>query len=272
MLDDQTESANQDGTENQNGSGDGGVAKGRKPWYRDPPRLASVIAALVAATIGLTQLIGPLLQDDPPDVSAEYILDVSRGMSGRVGQKPKLRAVEAEILTHVTNTPSRATALRLAGPSCSSGYREPDVPFAEGNGDEFRDELEQVEAAGDSDFASAMSHAVEDYLRDDEAASSKSKTVFVFVGGPDTCSRNPEAIMKRALRDLSVRRKVEISLKFVGVKAPRPVRRILRSTRREAASLGYSTELVYADKPGELADVLPGEEGGPPDDQYGEQD
>jgi hypothetical protein len=248
------------------------MADADKPWYIDPTKLVPVVAGVIGAAIGVTQLAAKLTNDEPPRVSAEYILDVSSGMKGQIGKKPKLGAVEAEILTHVRDIPSVSTALRLAGPSCSSGYRKPDVQFAENNGDKFTSALRNVRAGGESNFANALSHAVNDLIGPEKAASSKSKSVYIFVAGPDTCSSRPLAVVKRALHDLRPNKNVELNLKFVGVKAPPEVKALLRSTRKEAQSLGYGAAVEYANKPSELDDVLPDAEGGPTTDEYDETD
>jgi hypothetical protein len=242
------------------------------PWYKDPPKLVAVIGGLVAATIGVTQLVDKFRSEEPlPTQSAEYVLDVSRGMAGMIGNKPKLGAVEAKILSHVKDTPNLATALRLAGPSCSSGYQEPDVQFAENNGNSFDDALRRVQPGGKGDFARSVRHAVNDLIGPKRAASGKSKTLYIFVGGPDTCSSRPDEVIKEALHDLRPNKNVEVTLEFFGIKVPANVRRTLRSARKEAKSLGYTAPPVeYANTPAELDDALPDGGGGPPDHEYGD--
>ena len=193
-------------------------------------------------------------------------------MRGKIGNKPKLAAVEAEVVTHVKDTPNLGTALRLAGPSCSSGYRKPDVHFAEDNGDNFENALEHAKPSGNLDFARALSQAVNDLIGPQKAASGKSKSVYLFVGGRDTCSSRPVEVVKQALHDLRPYKDVELTLKFVGIKVPPEVREILRATRKEAKKLGYDAAVVYANKPSDLDDVFPEGGGRPSRDQYNKSD
>jgi hypothetical protein len=252
--------------------GDEGHPPDPKPghWYRDPRALVAFAAAVVGLAIGVTNL-ARLWDDDPAKVSAAYIVDASRGMAGQIGDKPKLPAVAAEVVGHVKNTPSLSASLRLTGPTCSQGYRAPDVPFDEDNGDPFEEALLQARPVGNSDFAASFSHAASDFISGEDAASSEAKTLYLFVGGADTCSARPVEVVRRALRDLRVNKDIELSLKFVGVKLPPEVREVLKGVRREAKSLGYHAEVVIADTPSELEDALP-VPCGPGEDQYEGED
>jgi hypothetical protein len=227
-------------------------------WYRDPPKLIPVIVGVLAIITAVTALVRSCAQP-PPDVSVEYILDVSRRMEGNLGHKKKLPAVEAEIIAHAKDRPNVATALRLAGGGpCSTGYEPPVVPFGQDNGDKIEQRLRGVRAGGKSDFARAMTHAVNDLVGSESAVESESKTVYIFVGGRDTCAGpRTTRIVKEALRDLRAKANVEVNLKFVGVKAPADVRRVLRAAKQEARQLHFGADVVIADTPNELADALP---------------
>jgi hypothetical protein len=246
------------------------MADDGKPLHRDPAKLIPLIAATLAIVISATTIYRSC-QPDPPDVSVEYILDVSRRMDGRIGDKDKLRAVQTEIVEHAKNRPNVATALRLAGgPTCSSRYVPPAVGFGEDNGDDIEQALDGVTAGGKSDFAMAMTHAASDLLGREREVESESKTLFLFVGGRDTCAGDRTlTIIKQALRDLRAKENVELNLKFVGVKPPPEVRRLLRLARGEARRLNFGADVVIANRPQDLADVLP-DEPTPEEDQYGD--
>ena len=246
------------------------MANDGKPLHRDPGKLIPLVGAILAIIISATQIYRSC-QPSPPDVSVEYILDVSRRMDGSIGEKNKLAAVRSEIVEHAKNRPNVATALRLAGGrSCGTGYAPPAVDFGEDNGDDIERALEGVTAGGKSDFARAMTHAVNDLLGRERAVESESKTLFLFVGGRDTCAGDRTLpIVKQALRDLRAQENIELNLKFVGVKPPREVRRLLRLARGEARRLDFGADVVIAKRPQDLADVLPNEPT-PEEDQYGD--
>jgi hypothetical protein len=229
-----------------------------RPWYRDPPKLVAVVVGTIAIITSVTALVRSCAPS-PPNVSVEYILDISRSMAGKIGHKEKLSAVAGEIVSNVEDTPNIATALRLSGgPTCSTGYKTPTVPFAEHNGDAIQRALQQVHPRGRSDFARAMTHAVNDLVGRNRAVRSEAKTVFIFVAGPDRCSGHRSLeIVKQALRDLRAERNIQVSFKFIGVKPPRTVKRLLRSAAREARRLNFSSDVTIANRPEDLARALP---------------
>jgi hypothetical protein len=228
----------------------------QRPWFLDPRAIVAFLGALVALILGLSQLLAKL--DDPPaNVSAEYVVDVSRGMNGKIGRNEKLPAVAAEVVSHVENTPSLSTALRFSGPACTQEYQEPDVSFAEDNGDQFTDALRGRDSGGDSNFANAIAHAVSDFTGRSDAAESANKSLFIFVGGRDTCANAPSATIGRVLRNLSGTN-LQLNLKFVGVNVPPEVRQILRRAQGVARRLDFTSEVVIARRPSQLEGVLPG--------------
>jgi hypothetical protein len=226
-------------------------------WYRDPPVVISMIVGVLAIIAGLGALARGCAEP-PPALSVVYIVDRSAGMDGSIGGKNKLAAVKAEILGQVRDRPNVATALRLTGGGdCSSGYEPPTV-YHEDNAEAFASALAGVRAQGPSDFAKGLARAVNDMLGDDAAAQSTSRTIFVAVGGVDTCARDQAIpIIDGALRDLRARRQVDMTFKFVGVKPPRAVKRLLERVRGRVDALGFTAETVIADTPQELADALP---------------
>src|SRR5215207_4425508 len=122
-----------------NARDDDGTDDVRRPWYRDPPALVGVIVGILAIITGTAALVRGC-GSPPPNVSVEYVLDVSRSMAGKIGERQKLRAVADEIVGHAKDRPNSATALRLSGgQTCTTGYKPPTVPFAEDNGDSIQE-------------------------------------------------------------------------------------------------------------------------------------
>jgi hypothetical protein len=241
-----------------------------RPWFRDPTKLVPVIVGLLAigGTIaGFIRGCAP----DPPDLAIEYVVDVSHRMNGDIGKKNKLRAVAGEIVEHARGRSNAATALRLAGgaATCSNGDAPPPtVRFHQDNGDRIEQALRSAKAGGKSDFAQAMTYAVNDFLGSAPDVESESKTIYLFVGGQDTCAdgRTLE-IVRGALRDLSTKSNVDVTFKFVGVKPPAEVSKLLRLASRQAKRMHIGAEVVIADTPKELARVLP-DKPTPQEDEY----
>jgi hypothetical protein len=229
------------------------VADDEKPWYKDPPKLIPVLVGLtviggfVAAEIGK---IGP----GPPSGRVEYVVDTSAAMKGKIGEKAKLPAVATEIVDHADGRPKIATALRLTGgQGCSAAYRPPDVGFSTKNGDALRQALDGATAAGRSNFANAVTAAASDVRSGDSGVT----TILIFVGGEDTCSRARSAsIIRQALQDLRHTPDVNVNFKFVGVKVPPRVRKVLEAAKKEARHLDFVADTDYANKPSELPDVV----------------
>ena len=228
------------------------VEEKQTPWYRDPPTL---IPVLVGVTVIVTFLVAmvPKLIPDPPKDRVEYVVDVSASMRGKIGKKDKLPAVAAEVLEHVNGRPDTATALRLAGGhGCGSAYEDPVVDFSRDTGDEIEDALTDVAPGGRSNFAHAVTHAAHDVNTGGELT-----TMLIFVGGEDSCTQGRSAaIIRQALRDLKNTPNVEVNFKFVGVKVPRSMRRVLNAARKEARRLNFGAEVVYAQRPQQLANVV----------------
>jgi hypothetical protein len=227
------------------------------PWWKDPPKLIPVLVGVLAIVISGSQ-VKKLLDRGPPKVSIEYILDVSSAMRGKIGHKHKLKAVVAEIVEHAKNRPNSATALRLSGGAdCSTGYAPPTVGFKENNGDRIEARLRRVTAGGKSDFANALTQASSDLQSQERAAKAKSKTLFLFVGGGDTCTgRRSERKIRQALRDLKAQTNIEINFQFVGVKASRKLKRLLRAAKRQANRLHFDADVVLANKPEDLPSTV----------------
>jgi hypothetical protein len=227
------------------------VAEDNTPWYKDPPKLIPVIVGCTVIATFAGALIGKILPD-PSKNRVEYVVDVSRAMKGRIGKKAKLPAVAAAIIERTEGRPDVASALRLAGGDCSAASRPPDVKFGTDNADAIREALLGVKPAGKSNFANAVTLAAGD-LRKGEGLT----TILIIVGGKDTCSgpRSKE-IIRDALEDLRDKPDVKVNFKFVGVKVPKNVRRMLESAKKQARRLHFVAYTDYADRPAELPAVV----------------
>jgi hypothetical protein len=205
-----------------------------------------VIATFAAAVI-------KNILPDPPRTRVEYVVDVSAAMQGSIGKKDKLPAVAAEVLQDARSRQDSETGLRLAGGhGCSTGYLKPSVKFSRDNGDAMATALQDARPGGRSDFASAVQYAASDVASDREV-----NTILIFVGGDDTCARaRSVSIIHRALRDLRATQTVTVDFKFVGVKVPPRVRRLLQAAKREARQLNFGGDVVIANNPQQLADVV----------------
>lgn len=222
-----------------------------KPWYKDPPKLIPVIVGCTVIATFVGALIAKVLPD-PPNNRVEYVVDVSRAMNGRIGTKAKLPAVAAEIIERTEGRPDVATALRLAGGDCSAASRPPDVNFGTDNADAIKETLLGVKPAGKSNFANAVTLAAGD-LRKGEGLT----TILIIVGGKDTCSGpRSDEIIRDALEELRDKPDVKVNFKFVGVKVPKNVRRMLEEAKRQARRLDFVAYTDYANRPAELPDVV----------------
>jgi hypothetical protein len=224
------------------------------PWYKDPPKLIPVIVGCTVIATFVGALIAKIAPDPPapPDNRVEYVVDVSRAMNGSIGEKAKLPAVAEEIIQSTEGRPDVATALRLAGGDCSHESRPPDVDFGTDNADVIREILHGARPAGKSNFANAVTQAVGD-LRKGEGLT----TILIIVGGQDTCSKARSGVIIRdALEELRDKENVKVNFKFVGVKVPKQVRKMLNEARKQARRLNFVAYTDYADRPEELPDVV----------------
>lgn len=227
-----------------------------KRWWRDPRIVVPLVGAFVALVYGLTQLWDRFFPPPPPGATVQYVLDVSEGMKGKIGDVSKLKAVEDEITSEVRGHKQVETSLRLTGPGCSNDYREPHVGFGRDRGDEVEDALRNVRARGRSDLAHSVRYAVDDLLARESEGGAKLSTLYFFVASGDGCTKRPGRVIDRALRLLRAESKVEISLRFVGVKIPRDVRRLLDQTRRRARKLKFTVDVDNATTPEELGESI----------------
>lgn len=229
------------------------MAEGDRSWHQALPKLVAVVGTTVAAAIGITQLVDKFIIDPPPTASVEYIVDVSDKMSGKIEGRPKLPAVSDEIVSDLRNTPSLSTALRLAGDDdeCDKGADEPDVGFSDDNADEIEEALRR-EPRGKSDFATAVRHAVDDFIGPKKGADGKTTTVYIYVAGGDDCSPRPVEDVKDALSNLRAKTDVRLNLKLYGVKPSRKLKGTLQAIGRAAKKEGYGARIQFVKKASDL--------------------
>src|SRR5688572_26153484 len=193
---------------------DGGGSSGT-PFYRDPLKLIALIGGIISAVIGGSQIYERLIKPDPPTVSVQYVLDVSAGMRGAIGSRPKFAAARAEILEDVRRTTNASHSLRLAGPGCSRERRPLTVDYGQDNADEFEERLGTLAPSGRSDFVNSVRDAIDDMVGQTEV---KTTTMFVYVGASDGCSERGEEKLADSLRNLKEQGRVDITFKFIGVR------------------------------------------------------
>jgi hypothetical protein len=216
----------------------------------------TIVSLTVGIVAALWKFYNDNLKPDPPAVRVQYVMDVSSSMGGRIGKVEKLAAVKDEILSAVKGTPDIAYSLRVAGPNCSSSYTRPSVDFAEDNDDEFEKALAPLRAGGTSDFARAVRYAVNDLVKQQEQEGTKSVSLYFLIGGQDGCTKRPGEVIDRSLRFLGQKEKTDVTFKFVGVKAPDDLRKLLRRTRNRAKLLGFGATVRYANTANEIGESV----------------
>jgi hypothetical protein len=238
--------------------------KPEQPWYRDPIKVLTLLTLVVGLPIAVKELYEEVIKKDPPAVSVQYVLDVSNGMTGKIGKKEKLAAAKDEIVSAVGGTPDIAYALRLAGPGCSESYQQPRVNFGLDNADEFERALEPVTAGGTSDFARSVRYAVNDLVAQQSQEGSKSASLFFLIGGRDRCTTRPAKVIADSLRFLEREKTIDVNFKFIGVKVPKDMKKLLGATRKRATKLGFGATVEFANTVAELGEsVNPAEPSGP---------
>jgi hypothetical protein len=235
-----------------------------RPFYRDPIKVVTLLSVGVATIAGIAGLYEKFLRKDPPASVVQYVVDVSHGMAGKVGHERKLAAVQDEILSRVEGEPDSAYSLRFAGPGCTRAYDGPRIGFDKDNADDFSSALEDLRPSGQSNFARSVRFAVAD-LNEQLDKGSKNVSMFFIVGGRDRCTKRPAAVIDQALGNLRGGREgTDINFKFVGVKVPEDMRRLLRHTRNKARRIGLHAQIAYADTARELGESLAPPEGDEP--------
>src|SRR4051794_34683877 len=230
--------------------------------WRDPVKLVGVVSVVIGAVIGGIQIKDRLFPEHPPKVSIVYVLDTSHAMAGRMGHVSKLAAAKAKILAQVEDQPGYEAEIQFAGASRCDGDVRRRVGFRTSGRDDFASALSDVHASGRSDFARSVRRAVNDLVTRDP---STSKALVVMVAGADHCTPRPIDTVTEAL-DFLRDRKALVNFQFIGVRAPRQVRRMLARAKRAATEAGFPARVSFARKPSDLA-VAPVPETGR-EDQY----
>jgi hypothetical protein len=216
----------------------------------------TIVSLAVGIVAALWKLYDEYIKPDPPAVRVQYVVDVSKDMGGRIGKVEKLAAVKDEILSAVKGTPDIAYSLRVAGPNCSNDYTRPAVDFGEDNDDEFENALAPLRAGGTSDFARAVRYAVNDLVEQQQQEGTESVSLYFLIGGQDGCTKRPGEVIDRSLAFLGQKKTSDVTFKFVGVKAPDDLRKLLRRTRRRAKLLGFGATVNYANTADEIGESV----------------
>lgn len=211
----------------------GGLSKGLKI-------LVSALSA-VSVTIGIILGIRELLPDpEPPRHSVLVLMDRSQSMNEPFGaSKTKFEAVREQILDYARDRPDSAIALRFTGGMCNTeGYAPPTVTFDRHNTDEIEAALGDVRAGGDSDFATAVGEAVNDFDRYEAGRSARVQSIWAFLGSAhDTCRTNPLRAIRTALEGFEQ----PVKFDFFGVGASVREENRLRRLVRRLNKAGYES-------------------------------
>jgi hypothetical protein len=216
----------------------------------------TIVSLTVGIIAGLWKLYDEYLKPAPPAVRVQYVVDVSADMGGKIGKVEKLAAVRDEVLSAVSGTPDIAYSLRIAGPNCSTRYTKPRVDFGENNVDEFEEALGRLNAGGTSDFARAVRYAVNDLVNQQAQEGTESVSLYFLLAGQDSCTKRPGEVIERSLRFLEAKKTSDVTFKFVGIKAPDDLRKLLRRTRKRAKLLGFGATVDYANTAAELGESV----------------
>ena len=247
------------------------VKKKDRPFYKSPLTMVPLFGGIIALIYTATQLYDRFFP--PPkasNASYEYVLDVSRGMKGKLGRKSKLQSVKVDIVAQVERRPNFPAALRLAGnDACQVVYHDPLIWFEENNSQDFRRKFKSVVAGGESNYAVAITHAAQDLARRSKAVGHGITRVLVYVGSTDTCTPHPEREIHDALSDLRDNGNVEVDFKFVGVRPTTKTKRVLESANRDAHALGFTSEVTIATKQSDLNKLVPCPNETPTERMYG---
>lgn len=234
-----------------------GTGESAQPWYGDPIKVVTLIGLLVALPLTANQVYQQVFAPPPPAVSIEYVLDVSRGMAGRIGNKNKLAAAKDEITSAVGGSPEIAHALRLAGgPTCSETYQDPRVDFAQRNSEAIEGALASVTTQGPTDFARSVRYAVNDIVRRQSQVDTKRVAIYFLIGGHDQCTKRPLSVISDELKRLDKEKTIDVSFKFVGVKTRGRTSRLLRRVKIEANKLDIAADVEIANTEQEIGESI----------------
>lgn len=236
-----------------------------QPWHRDPIKVITLVTLLLGLPIAAKALYDNFLKPEPAAISVQYVLDASGGMGGKIGGEQKLAAAGDAVVSEVRGTPKFAHSLRLAGPGCSTGYEKPRVDFGQDNGDEFETALASVEPRGTSDLARSVRYAVSDIVERQSDKDTRSASLFLVLGTPDQCVRDPVKVIGDSLRFLDRQKTIDVNFRLIGVKPSEELRRQLGLISRQARRLGFGSRVDLADTAAELDEVIEPRPKSPPE-------
>jgi hypothetical protein len=221
-------------------------------------KLIGLVSVIGATIIAGFQIYDRCCASKPPEISVQYVLDVSSGMGGKLKGVAKLAAARTAILRAVRRTPDVAYGLRFAQPGCSSDYKPPAVRFGEHNADDFDRRLGSVSAGGASNFAQSVEFAVNDLTRQQGTGGSKRGFLILVVGGPDRCTPRPAKAIGDALDLLQRDKTAKVTFRFIGVNPPEGFRAFLRRVGVQARQAGFNAKVEFPkDQPDLLAAIAP---------------
>lgn len=233
--------------------------KPQRPWYLDATKVVPLVVLLLGVPITGSQ-VWQLFQPDPPSVRVQYVIDVSSGMQGKIGQRRKLAAAKEEVISVVEGSPTYSHSLRLIGPECDKRYHSPEVPFAQDNADSFERALKRLPAAGKTNFANTVRHAVNDLSRAQGEEGTRIASVYFLVGGVEACTSSADKVIVDSLVTLDPKKTGDLNFKFIGVRAPPEMEKLLKRVKRQAKKRGVVVRLTFARTVDDLEHALPDSE------------
>jgi hypothetical protein len=228
------------------------------------------VLTVVSLTIGIIAGILALLPNPvPPRHSVLILLDRSQSMNEPFGgRRTKLQAVREQILDYARRRPDSAIALRFTGGVCNTeGYAPPAVTFHRDNTSEIEAALADVTAGGESDFASAVGEAVNDFDRYEAGRDAKVQSLWAFLGsGHDTCRTNAIREIRTALEGFED----PVKFDFFGVGASEGEDNRLRRLVSSLKQAGYDAYVKTPKNVSQLREDV--EETSQRDEPYEEED
>lgn len=215
------------------------------PFYRDPIKVLTTVSIAIGTVIGGKQIYDELIKDPPPAIAVEYVIDASHAMSGRIENEQKLTLVRDNVVAIVRRQDDKVFALRFGGGDCNPAeYPKPQVEFGENNGDRFDAALSERMPSGQTNFAETVDLAVAD-LNKQLAAGTKRAFLYFVIGGVEECATQPAAAIVGSLRSLQEPQGVDLDFKFVGVRVPDRMKKILERVKRDLEPRGFDTTVRF---------------------------
>lgn len=189
-----------------------------RPAYKNAMALFAFVAALSALIGGAHSL----LTRKPPEVvhdNTELIVDRSQRMGDSWEGTTRLRVAESAARSVVgTIADGENLALRQFGGPCQASNTRLIVPFAQGNAERVRSQLDKLKPAGDAPLNRALNEAIGDF-GDQKRFEGANKRILVITGSDDTCQAPElrEAIREKLAAAASGSYKIRLDFRFVGI-------------------------------------------------------